>query len=105
MTIDGKGCGGGGGESHSEGNTLYVTADSTVVGAKVDFAGQAGLSGDYPMQAKMTLSGLDIEQATGDRCAGAVGGDIVDWRSGHGEWSAEDAEDVEWSERRSTTSI
>ncbi len=62
VTIDGKAAGEVAANLHSEGNTLYVTADSTVVGAKVNVAGQAGLSGEYPMQAKMTFSGLDVNK-------------------------------------------
>ena len=62
VTIDGKAAGEVAANLHSEGNTLYVTADSTVVGAKVNLAGQTGMSGDYPMQAKMTFSGLDVNK-------------------------------------------
>jgi translocation and assembly module TamB len=47
-------------EAHSSGETVYVTANSTLVGAKVEATGQAGLTGDYPAQAKLTLTGLDI---------------------------------------------
>jgi translocation and assembly module TamB len=47
-------------EAHSNGTTVYFTANSTLVGAKVDATGQAGLSGDYPLQAKVTVAGLDI---------------------------------------------
>jgi translocation and assembly module TamB len=47
-------------DAHSEGETVYFTANSTLVGAKVDASGQVGLTGDYPMQAKLTVAGLDI---------------------------------------------
>jgi translocation and assembly module TamB len=45
---------------HSEGKTMYFTADSTLVGAKLNAAGQMGLTGDYPVQAKLTVAGLDV---------------------------------------------
>ena len=44
----------------ARGSTVYFTANSTLVGAKVDATGQARLTGDYPMQAKVTVAGLDI---------------------------------------------
>ena len=47
-------------EAHSTGDTVFVTANSTLVGAKVDVTGQAKLTGDYQAQAKMTIAGLDI---------------------------------------------
>jgi translocation and assembly module TamB len=47
-------------EAHSTGDTVYVTANSTLVGAKVDVTGQARLAGEYPAQAKLTIAGFDI---------------------------------------------
>jgi len=47
-------------DAHSDGETVYFTANSTLVGAKVDASGQVKLTGDYPMQAKLTVAGLDI---------------------------------------------
>ena len=47
-------------EAHSTGDTLFATATSTLIGAKVDVSGQAKLAGDYPAQAKLTIVGLDI---------------------------------------------
>jgi translocation and assembly module TamB len=47
-------------EAHSDGETVYFTANSTLVGAKLDATGKAGLTGDYPVQAKLTVAGLDI---------------------------------------------
>jgi translocation and assembly module TamB len=47
-------------EAHSTGDTMFVTATSTLVGAKVDVSGQAKLTGDYQAQAKLTIAGLDI---------------------------------------------
>ena len=45
---------------HSEGKMMYLTAHSTLVGAKIDAAGQTELTGDYATQAKLTFSGLDV---------------------------------------------
>jgi translocation and assembly module TamB len=60
VTYKGQGIGEAVVEAHSDRETVYFTANSTLVGAKVDASGQAGLTGDYPMQAKVTLTGLDI---------------------------------------------
>jgi translocation and assembly module TamB len=59
-TYKGQGIGEAAVEAHSQGTTVYFMVNSTVVGAKLDGSGQAGLTGDYPMQAKVTLAGLDI---------------------------------------------
>ena len=59
-TYKGQGVGDAVAEAHSDGSTVYFTVNSTLVGAKVDATGQAGLTGDYPLQAKVTLAGLDI---------------------------------------------
>jgi translocation and assembly module TamB len=45
---------------HSEGKVLTFTAQSTVVGATLNLAGQTQLVGDYQTQAKLTLAGLDV---------------------------------------------
>ncbi|NYF50980.1 translocation/assembly module TamB domain-containing protein [Tunturiibacter gelidoferens] len=47
-------------EVHSQGEVMYFTANSTLVGAKLDASGQTRLTGDYQTQAKMTVAGLDI---------------------------------------------
>jgi translocation and assembly module TamB len=60
MKYRGQGIGEAAVEAHSNGETVYVTANSTLVGAKVDVTGQAGLTGNYPAQAKLTITGLDI---------------------------------------------
>jgi len=60
MTFRGQGIGEAAIEAHSNGETVYVTANSTLVGAKVDATGQARLTGDYQAQAKVTMAGLDI---------------------------------------------
>jgi translocation and assembly module TamB len=45
---------------HSEGETMYFTANSTLVGATLNAMGQMQLRDDYRMQAKLTIAGLDI---------------------------------------------
>jgi len=60
VTYKGQGIGDAVVEAHSDGSTVLFTANSTLVGAKVDATGQAGLAGDYPLQAKLTMTGLDI---------------------------------------------
>ncbi|HEY1993474.1 MAG TPA: translocation/assembly module TamB domain-containing protein [Edaphobacter sp.] len=59
-TYRGQGIGEAAVEAHSTGDTVYVTANSTLVGAKVDVTGQARLAGEYPAQAKVTIAGFDI---------------------------------------------
>jgi translocation and assembly module TamB len=59
-TYQGQGIGDAVIAAHSEGDVVYVTADSTLVGAKVNATGQVKLTSDYPMQAKLTFAGLDI---------------------------------------------
>jgi translocation and assembly module TamB len=60
VTYQGQGIGEAVIEAHSDGETVYFNANSTLVGAKVDASGQARLTGDYTMQAKVTVAGLDI---------------------------------------------
>ncbi|HEX3969482.1 MAG TPA: translocation/assembly module TamB domain-containing protein [Edaphobacter sp.] len=60
VTYKGQGIGEAAVEAHSQGTTVYFTVNSTVMGAKVDGSGQVGLTGNYPVQAKVTLAGLDI---------------------------------------------
>jgi translocation and assembly module TamB len=59
-TYRGQGIGEAAVEAHSTRDTVYVTANSTLVGAKVDATAQARLAGEYPAQAKLTITGLDI---------------------------------------------
>jgi translocation and assembly module TamB len=60
VTYEGQGVGEAVANVHSEGKTMYLTANSTLVGAKFDAAGQMQLTGDYAMQAKLTVAGLDV---------------------------------------------
>jgi translocation and assembly module TamB len=46
-------------EMHSDGSLLSYTAQSTLVGAKVDASGQTELTGDFQTKAKLNFSGLD----------------------------------------------
>jgi translocation and assembly module TamB len=49
-------------EIHSQGKVAYLTADSTLVGAKLNLTGQTQLTGDYQAQAKLTMKGLDLNK-------------------------------------------
>jgi translocation and assembly module TamB len=49
-------------EMHSQGKIVYLTADSTLVGAKLNLIGQTQLTGDYQAQAKLTMTGLDLNK-------------------------------------------
>jgi translocation and assembly module TamB len=59
VTVGGKALGQISADLHSEGSLLSYTAESTLVGAKVDASGQTELTGDYQTKAKLTVSGLD----------------------------------------------
>jgi translocation and assembly module TamB len=59
-TLDGKAIGTLSADGHSEGNTMFYSARSVLVGAQVDASGQTQLTGNYDTQAKVTIAGLDI---------------------------------------------
>ncbi len=59
-TYRGQGIGEADFEAHSQGEVVYFSANSTLVGAKLDASGQTRLVGGYDTQAKLTLAGLDI---------------------------------------------
>jgi translocation and assembly module TamB len=59
VTVDGKPLGELAADLHSEGSLLSYSAQSTLVGAKLDAQGQTQLTGDYQTNAKLTFSGLD----------------------------------------------
>jgi translocation and assembly module TamB len=65
VTYQGQGVGEAAANVHSEGQTMYFTANSTLVGAKLDAIGQMQLTGDYSAQAKLTMTGLDIGKPLG----------------------------------------
>ena len=50
-------------EVRSEGTLLRYTAQSNIVGAKVDATGQTQLTGNFDTQARLTLAGLDVGKA------------------------------------------
>jgi translocation and assembly module TamB len=56
----GQGIGEAAVEAHSQGEVVYFSANSTLVGAKLDASGQTRLTGDYVTRAKLTVAGLDI---------------------------------------------
>jgi translocation and assembly module TamB len=60
VTIKGQPVGEAVAEAHMQGKELYFTANSNVVGAKVDATGQVQLAGNYEAQAKLTMTGLDL---------------------------------------------
>ena len=60
VTVSGHPVGQVAADVHSEGKMMYLTAHSTLVGAKIDATGQTELTGDYATQAKLTFSGLDV---------------------------------------------
>jgi translocation and assembly module TamB len=49
-------------EAHSQGSNLLFTANSTLVGAKINLQGQTQLTGNYETQARLTLADLDIDK-------------------------------------------
>jgi translocation and assembly module TamB len=63
VTVDGKLLGQVTADMLSEGSVLRYSAQSTLVGAKVDASGQTQLTGNYETQAKLTLSGFDLGTA------------------------------------------
>jgi translocation and assembly module TamB len=63
VTVAGKALGDLSADVHSEASTMFYTLQSTLVGAKIEGAGQTQLTGDYQTQAKLNLSGLDLATA------------------------------------------
>ncbi|MCU1222897.1 MAG: hypothetical protein JWQ42_990 [Edaphobacter sp.] len=63
MTYEGQALGDAVADLHSDGKIMYLTANSTMVGAKLNLTGQTQLAGDYETQAKLTLTGLDVNKA------------------------------------------
>lgn len=60
VTVRGQSVGEAVAEVHTQGTTMYLTAQSTLTGAKVDASAQVQLIDDYKTQAKLTVAGLDI---------------------------------------------
>ncbi len=63
VVADGKVLGDVSAEMHSDADLLSYTAQATLVGTKIDGNGQTRLTGNYPTQAKLNLSGLDLSTA------------------------------------------
>ncbi len=59
VTVGGKALGDMSADLHSEGSVLDYTAQSNLVGAKIDATGQTDLTGDYETRAKATWTALD----------------------------------------------
>lgn len=49
-------------EAHSQGKVLYLQANSTIVGAKLNLSGQAQLTDNYQAQAKLTVTDFDLNR-------------------------------------------
>lgn len=63
VTLNGQALGELTADAHSEGKTVFYTANSTIIGAQVAAQGQTSLAGSYDTQAKLTLTGLDAAKA------------------------------------------
>jgi translocation and assembly module TamB len=62
VSVNGRAVGEMAANIHSEGKNVIYTANSTVVGAKVDASGQTQLFGNYETNAKLTFAGLDVSK-------------------------------------------
>ncbi|MEO6804340.1 MAG: translocation/assembly module TamB domain-containing protein [Granulicella sp.] len=62
LTLNGQPLGELAANLHSQGSVMYFTAQSGLVGAKLDLAGQTQLTGNYETQATLNLTGLDISK-------------------------------------------
>ncbi|HEY6373931.1 MAG TPA: translocation/assembly module TamB domain-containing protein, partial [Edaphobacter sp.] len=60
VVYEGQGMGEAVAELHTQGEVAYLTANSTLVGAKLNMTGQVQLKGDYQAQAQVNIAGLDI---------------------------------------------
>jgi translocation and assembly module TamB len=60
MTLNGQAAGDVKADVHTSGHTLYLNANALLARAKFQTTGQVQLTGDYPMQAKLTFSELDF---------------------------------------------
>jgi translocation and assembly module TamB len=83
VNADGRQLGDVSADLHSEGSVLMYTAQSMLVGAKVDATGQTHLDGNFETQAKMTLSGFDMGTLlalfghTGVQAQSSIGGTVT----------------------------
>jgi translocation and assembly module TamB len=60
LTLNSQAAGDVNADLHTTGNTLYLNANALVARAKFQAGGQMQLTGDYPIQAKLTFSDLDF---------------------------------------------
>ena len=60
LTAQGKAVGELTADVHSEGSTVFYTAQSMLVGAQINASGTTSLLGDYPTKAHVTIAGLDV---------------------------------------------
>jgi translocation and assembly module TamB len=63
LMVEGKAVGQLQATAYSTGSNVFYDAHATLVGAQVGANGQTSLLGDYPTQAKVTLSGFDMANA------------------------------------------
>jgi Uncharacterized protein conserved in bacteria len=62
VTYSGQPMGEATAEAHSQGVTMFVTANSTVLGAKFNLQGQTQLVDNYQTQAKLTVAEFDVNR-------------------------------------------
>lgn len=62
LVVDGQPLGQVAADLHSEGKLVYYTLNSSLTGATIQAVGQTSLAGNYETQAKLTLTGLDVEK-------------------------------------------
>ncbi len=62
LVMDGQPLGQAVADLHSQGKLVYYTLNSTLTGATIQANGQTSLAGNYETQAKLTLTGLDLEK-------------------------------------------
>jgi translocation and assembly module TamB len=80
LVVEGKPLGSATLEAHSQGKLVYYDLRSNLVGATLIADGQTDLTGDLQTQAKVTLSGLDVQKPLalfGDGTAPVASSDIA----------------------------
>ncbi|WP_263376175.1 translocation/assembly module TamB domain-containing protein [Granulicella aggregans] len=63
VTVSDKPLGDATADVHSQGTMMYLTAQASAIGTKIDATGQTQLTGDYQTQAKLNFAGLDLGKA------------------------------------------
>ncbi len=83
ISVDGKTLGDVAVDVHSEGSVAMYTAQSTMIGAKVNASGQTELNGNYETKASLKIAGFDIGTAlalfgTGNiKAQSSIGGTVT----------------------------